>query len=361
MNFISLAAKKNIFSRYQFFLLLLFFILLSLTIPHATASAHEVYVLSQGEISTLLAEQSPNPFSAIRTNGDQFLLWTFITILTIVSVFLISISRKVENIFDPILFALKRKLGFIVVRVTIGLALIASGYYQSLFGPELPLYKIFGPYSVWISITLMVVGLCILFGFLTRAMGSIALLIAFFGIYKYGFYMFTYSNYMGDIIFVAFLGAHVLSFDKHVFHWHGLLGSIERFVEKYAFLILRVSFGFSLIYASMYAKFFHSALALQTVLDYHLTNYFHFEPLFIVLGASIIEVLLGVFMIIGFEMRFTSLFLMIFLTMSLWYFGEVVWPHIVLFGGALALFIHGYDEYTIEGFFFKKAEHEPVL
>jgi uncharacterized membrane protein YphA (DoxX/SURF4 family) len=338
----------------------LIFLFISVTTIQS-AQAHEVYVLDSQVAHNLITDASPNPFDAIKTSGSQFLLWTFIAIITVSTVFLVSISRTVENIFDPILFTIKRKFGFIVIRITIGLALFASGYYHSLFGPELPLEKIYGSYAELLSIVLMVAGACILFGFLTRVMGTIALLIAFGGFFKYGWYIFTYSNYLGDIIFVAFLGAHVLSLDKHVLKWHGIMGAIERFVEKYAFLILRVTFGTSLIYASVYAKFLHSNLALQTIADYHLTNYFHVEPLFIVLGASIIEVLIGIFIIIGFEMRFTALFLMVFLSLSLWYFGESVWPHIVLFGGALALFVHGYDKYTIEGFFFKNAKHEPVL
>lgn len=325
------------------------------------ASAHEVYVLSELDVQSILSSDSPNPFSAIEANQLQFFTWTFITLATVVVVFLVSIARPVENFFDPILFKIKRKFGFIIVRVTIGLALIASGYYQSLFGPELPLVDIFGEYSVMFSFALMIIGACILVGFLTRTMGLAALVITICGIYKYGSYIFTYTNYMGDIIFVALLGAHVWSFDKHLLRWHGVMGAVERFVEKYSFLILRITFGFSLIYASVFAKFIHSELALQTVLDYNLTNYFHFEPLFIVLGAGLIEITIGTFIIIGFEVRFASLFLMFFLTLSLVYFGEAVWPHIVLFGGAMALFVHGYDRYSLEGYFFKNAQHEPVL
>lgn len=357
-----LFSSKKVFTNLLFFCTVLFLFAVSVFLFSThIAGAHEVYVLDSQSVDSVLLTHSPNPFTALKTSGGQFLLWAFIGIITVTTVFFVSISRKVESIFDPMLFSLKRRLGFIIVRITIGLALIASGYFHALFGPEIPLHTIFGQYESLAAITLMIVGLCILIGFMTRIMGVIALIIAFAGVYTYGWYIFTYSNYIGDIIFVAFLGAHVLSIDKHVLHWHGIMGIIERFVEKYAFLILRVTFGFSLIYASFYAKFIHSGLALQTVIDYNLTNYFHFEPLFIVLGAFIVEVLLGTFIIIGFEMRFTALFLMIFLSLSLWYFGEAVWPHIVLFGGALALFVHGYDKYTIEGYFFKNAEHEPVL
>lgn len=332
-----------------------------LTLPLFFVDAHEVYVLDSGTVDTILNSGSPSPLTALDTNRSQFLLWTFIGIIVVTTVFLVSILRPLEKFFDPILFNLKRRFGFIVVRITIGLSLVASGYHQALFGPELPLEGIFGTFAPIASWALICIGLCILVGFATRPMGIAALAITCVGIYKHGSYLFTYSNYIGDIIFVGFLGAHVLSIDKHVLKWHGILGVAERFVEKYAFLMLRITFGFSLIYASIFAKFIHSDLALRTVIDYNLTQYFHFDPLFIVLGACIVEVTLGVFFITGFEVRFASLFLMFFLTLSLLYFGEAVWPHIVLFGGALALFIHGYDRYSIEGYFFKNAQHEPVL
>jgi hypothetical protein len=120
-------------------------------------------------------------------------------------------------------------------------------------------------------------------------------------------------------------------------------------------------FGISALYASWYAKLFHSNLALNTVTDYHLTKYFHFSALFIVLGALIVESLIGFFFILGIEIRFTALFFLVFLTLSLFFFGEVVWPHLILIGVNIAFILHGYDKYSIEGRFFEKDNREPVL
>jgi uncharacterized membrane protein YphA (DoxX/SURF4 family) len=71
--------------------------------------------------------------------------------------------------------------------------------------------------------------------------------------------------------------------------------------------------------------------------------------------------LIGVFFIIGFEIRFTALVFFGFLTLSLFYFGEVVWPHLILLGVNLAFILHGYDRYSIERRFFKKGVREPIL
>ncbi|HSX25180.1 MAG TPA: DoxX family membrane protein, partial [Candidatus Andersenbacteria bacterium] len=125
-----------------------------------------------------------------------------------------------------------------------------------------------------------------------------------------------------------------------------------------SFLILRILFGTALIYASMYAKFLHSDLALDTVNDYHLTQFFPFTPLFLVLGAFLIETLIGLAFMLGFAIRFFALFFLTFLTMSILFFGESVWPHAILFGVAIVLFFHGYDKFTVWG---RNGKNEPVL
>lgn len=325
-------------------------------------SAHEVYVLEKNTVDALVAGEQPKPLELIMTSSALFFFWAFIAISVISAVFLISISHWFEKIFDPLFFHIKKKYAIIIGRVTLGSALIASGYFSALFGPDLPITEFFNEQLVYaIDVLLVTLGISFIFGFGTRIAATIMLALFAWTVYVKGIYMLTYVNYLGEILLVLILGAHVLAIDKKMRKSHRYLNRIERFFEKYAFLILRVAFGVSLIFASVYAKLINSSLALQTVIDYNLTDYFPFDPLFIVLGAGLIEITLGVFFIIGFEIRFAAVFLLFFLTLSLLYFGEAVWPHFILFGVAFALFVHGYDRYTIEGRFFKDAKHEPIL
>jgi uncharacterized membrane protein YphA (DoxX/SURF4 family) len=156
--------------------------------------------------------------------------------------------------------------------------------------------------------------------------------------------MLTYTNYVGEFLAVLVVGT-------------GL--------SKYGFTILRVLFGVALIYTSAYAKLWYSNLALDTVnkivQGHPLTYYLPFEAHFLVLGAAFVEILIGLFFILGVEIRFTALFLMFWLTLSLIHFGEVVWPHIILIGIPIAFFFYGYDKTSLEGYFFKKGKREPVL
>ena len=237
---------------------------------------------------------------------------------------------------------------------------------NALFGPELPLSHIWGSSGPFVQIALYSIGMAIAFGLFTRVCSFLALVLFTLAVSVYGWYMLTYINYVGEIVVTLILGGGMLSIDHRMssksLRSHTI--AIRKFfahIEPYAFLVLRVLFGLAIIYASWYAKIVHSNLALDVVADYHLTNYFHFSPLFLVLGAAIVETVIGIFIMFGLEVRFAALVFLGFLTMSIGFFGEVVWPHLVLYGINLVLIFHGYDRYTLEGHFFKKRTIEPVL
>lgn len=313
-----------------------------LTLPLA-AGAHEVYVLSPQVIAHDISIESPDPFSMVPLHQYEFFLWGFISIAAVVVVLLVSITKAVETAIDPFLMRMK-KYAPLAARLTLGICFLACGYFQALFGPELPLSQFAGQYAEFLSILFYVLGALLIANLFVREAALIALVVFVIAVFHYGLYMLTYANYLGEILVALMLGnAFFAPF------------------QKYTFLILRVLFGAAVAFASFYAKFWHSQLALDTVIQYHLTNYFHFAPLFVVLGAFIIELLIGIFFIIGFEVRFTALFFLFFLFLSLFYFGEVIWPHLVLIGVNIVMLLHGYDRYTVGAWMGKKTHLEPVF
>ncbi len=309
------------------------------------AGAHEVYVLSPAEITQAIGTPPFNMIAVVAQNLGEFTFWAFISVLVVFIVFFSSISRWLEKKFDPFFVKIK-KYAPAIARVTVGVSFLAAAYYQASYGPELPLAPAYGIFTPAVTVVLVVIGLLIIFNLWTRWAALIAFCLFCYAVYRNGWYMFTYTNYLGEII-VLLLSIEVMKVGKKL--------------SKYGFLTIRVCFGISLIFASAYAKVIYNNLGLFTVEKYHLDKILGFEPHFLVLGAAIIEILIGTFIILGIEIRFTSVFFLFWLTLSLLFFGEVVWPHIILIGIPIALICYGYDKYSIEGYFFKRDGREPVL
>ncbi len=324
------------------------------------SSAHEVYVLTPTEIQKGVSSFSPNPLLAISGHESLFIFWGVVSFLVVVTIFCFSLFRRVEKMLYPWFMRMKH-FAPLIVRVTLGVCLITSAYYNSLFGPELPLSTLASPVALCMRIALFISGLFIALGYLTRLAALLALCIFGMGILFFGVYMVTYSNFVGEMLLVAIVGGGMVSLDGQRLPRQVWLKKIITYFESRSFLLLRIGFGMSVMAAAVYAKFLHSNLALETIQKYSLTSYFHFDPLFIVLGAFIIEMLIGVFILFGVELRWTAIFFLFWLSLSVVVFGESVWPHLVLVGLNLALIFHGYDRYTIIGRFFTHPDREPVL
>lgn len=337
--------------------------LLSLGTP-IVAFAHEVYVLTPKEIQDAITAPRFSEIPVITSNLEQFIFWALVSVGIVTAVFLISISRKLENLLDPILAKLP-PYAPVIGRVAIGLSLITAAYYGSLFGPELPLSESFGAFSGAVSLLLVISGIMILVGFYSRIATFVILILFGIEIYIHGHYMFTYSNHLGELIVLLILGAHKIAYHHK---GHDIMRApkwfmkLKRALMPYAFLILRVGFGVALLYSALYAKVIYNNLALSVAYNHPtLVQFFGFEPHFLVLGAAVIEIVIAIFFIIGFEIRFASLFMIFWLSLSLWYFGEAVWPHLILAGIPMAFIFYGYDKYSVEGWFFKRGGREPVL
>lgn len=338
------------------FLLGLFFI-------PAFAHAHEVYVLPPEVVAQAIQEPGFSLVDVALADLHTFLFWAFIAILVVTVIFFVSISRTVERAIDPFLKKLP-PYAVLISRITIGLSFILASYHDALFGPELPLRTIFGSTEHVVAVTLFIVGVMVTIGWYTRVAAVVALAIFGFEVLKNGWYMLTYANYFGELILLLILGAHHVAVhhqghDKKASLW---LQKWKKRLAPYAFFILRVSFGISLLYASLYAKVIHNQLVLEVTKAYpDIVAFFGFEPHFLILGAAILEIVIGLFFILGIEIRFTSLFVLFWLSLSLWYFGEAVWPHLILIGIPIAFIFYGYDKYSVEGYFFKRDGCEPVL
>ncbi len=341
--------KKLFFSFYVLFLVLS-------AIP---ASAHEVYVLNHDEVAFAIHAPRPDYVMAVKDHFWQFIQWGLLAIVVVLGIFFFSISKPVERVLDPILRRIKHYAPYIA-QITLGVALCASGFYNAAFGIELALEAVFGIAAHLMSYVFIVSGLMLLLGILPRVGAMIGLSIYLVLVGQYGHYMLNYLTYAGEAFtLVIFGGAYAIHSKIWMPHFFGRMAHSA--LHIYKFTIVRVCFGISLVYASIYAKFIYGDLALETVNKFHLVQYFPFDPVFLVLGAMIIEIVIGLCFIIGFELRFVSLFFLCFLVLSLNFFGEAVWPHLILIGTSIAIFVHGYDRTSAEMLVQRNKHFEPVL
>jgi uncharacterized membrane protein YphA (DoxX/SURF4 family) len=355
-------------NRFRMFFIMFFLFLFSVH-PFLT-SAHEVYVLNSSQIQQAIHTPSFSLWNEAVDNLGEFTFWAFIGILVVVGIFFISTLRFLERILDPFFLHIRR-YATLIARITIGGALIAGAYYHALYGPELSLVANFGVLADMVTVMLTIIGFMIIVGYYARLAAFIGLLLYVYATAQHGWYMLTYVNYLGEIIVILLLGAHSFSVDAYrktgkfitrMIHAEGAwFKRIRDYLVPRSFAILRVLFGTALIYASAYAKILHNDLALAVVQNYHLDKLLGFEPHFLVLGGAIVEILIGLFFILGIEIRFTALFFLFWLFLSLWFFGEAVWPHLILIGIPIAYIFYGYDDYSLEGYFFRKKKYEPVL
>ncbi len=332
---------------------------LSLLALPTLASAHEVYLLTQETIDQAVHTPSPNPVLAYFGNEGHFYFWGFVAIILTLTVFFASTFRRIEAWTVPF-FALLKRFAHPLVRITIGATLVGFGVNAILYGPEVPLNAIFGIAAPMMQVLMIAIGAGIVIGFQTRLLSAFALGIYLYATTALGFYALTYLQHAAGYLFLIIVGGGLWTID-HRFHlgWH-IRKQLEHFAP-YAFPLLRVGLGASIMFAAFYAKFLHSNLALDLISHYHLETIFPFDPLFTVLGAFIIEFLAGLMLVLGIEIRWTALFLLVWLTLAHLYFPEPWWVHISLYGLGLAIFCHGYDRFAIEGRFLKHRNMEPVL
>jgi len=235
-------------------------------------------------------------------------------------------------------------------RLTAAVAFLFSALSMSFLGPELHLSLLSHPHLV--QIALFAMSAMIALGFLTELAALIGLALFVWGLFVFGQYMLTYLNYLGEFVVLLLFGLRVFSVDKILF------GPLRRFgaLERYETLIIRVFYGLALIYAAVTVKLLHPGLTIDVVNTWHLTQFhwlFPSDPLLVTFGAGIVEAVIGLFIIFGFEMRLTVFVSLFYITLSLFYFRELVWPHLLLYGISFNLLVQP-ETFTLDHLFSKE-------
>lgn len=288
---------------------------------------------------------SPNVWQAL-SSGNNLRIFVLGIVFTL-AIFGLVLWLKSTKAFQKIGKFIDKGTYFApdLIRVAFGASLMLSSLHHVLFGPELPLNSF--PIAAATSVILFILGAGLVVGIFSRWLAMAAAVLCVLAFIVKGWYMLTYINYLGEAIAVFLLPLQNFSLDKLVAKLRRTKVPKNKY-EIYSLPIARLLFGFSIIYAAINVKFVTANLSLDVVNRYHLTNYFHFDPLFIVLGAGLIESLIGMLYILGYLQRFNSVFFLIFLTLSILFFKEDVWPHYLLIALAVGIFLHKPDEVTLD-------------
>ena len=317
--------------------------------------AHEAYVLPYNTFWNGMKQSfSPHAFDALKNPHNLYLIVVIglpvILLLTLNFFFRRSeLGQKVSSLFERYSY-----LGPHFVRITIAIALFFSAFSNTFLGPELHESLFLFPHII--QITLFAISLMIAVGFLTELAALTGIIIFVSSFFIFGPYIFTYLNYLGELIVLFLFGMRIFSVDKYLF------GPLRRFqvFEKYETVIVRVMYGLALIYAGITVKLLHPDLTILVVNTWHLTKFhwlFPSDPLLVTLGAGVVESIIGLFIIFGFEMRLTILISLFYITLSLFYFRELVWPHLLLYGISFNLLLQP-EIFTLDHILFKHHRKE---
>lgn len=311
------------------------------------ASAHEQYVLTKHQLDVGIADKSTHVLTALTSPENikiASLVGIGITILLILYFFYQYsklgqlIGKKLDNA-EP--------LGHLLLRLSLGAALIASAYFHSFLGPEIPITSIFGG-NLLIPV-LYACGALLLFGIFTRVVATIGFIMLLLTSWVYGDYMITYFNYFGEFLALIFFGSYFFSIDNKLF-------GASKFIKKYKnieILLIRVTYGISVMYPAITLKLLHPAVIVEIVNEYHM-NQIHWlfpqDPLLISLGTGLAQILVGIMIIIGFETRLASFATFLLYLGSIFFFKEAVWPHYVLLALAFYLVLNNGGTLTVDNY-----------
>lgn len=314
------------------------------------ALAHEAYVIPDKDFwGTLASAPSPNAIEALQNphnlNIALSVFWGIVALILLNFLFrFTSLGQAVHRAVERL-----SPLGPFFVRAAIAASFFYSARTMSFLGPELPIASM--PFAETLRWGLYVSGTLIAVGLFTELAALIGLIMFTVSLFTFGSYMATYLNYAGELIVLLLFGMRRWSIDS----W--FLGPLKRFIswEKYETTIVRIGYGLALIYAAVAVKLTHPSLTESVVTRWNLTQFhwlFPSDPLLIALGAGLAELAIGIFILVGFEMRMTVLISLFYITLSLLYFKELVWPHLMLYGISLNLLVQP-EVFTIDHMLFR--------
>lgn len=327
---------------------ILSFLLVMVLFSVKGVSAHEAYVLPHSEFQQGLQIYSSNPLASLidSTHVQISFLITLFVIVGYTAVILWSMTKPAAMLDKMLKKA--AVLGPLIIRLAVGISFYFSAQGNDFLGPELSLTAL--PGGVIIRFFLYFTALMILCGVFTEIAALVGLFLFIYSTFYFGSYMITYANYFAELLVLILFGSRFFSVDYLFLRKNLWIKALKKY-KKLEIPLVRIFYGFGLIYAGYTIKFLHQELSIMVYNQYHLQNFFQTDGNFIAAGAGLSEILIGLFILLGFAQRLTILVSLVFITLSLLYFREMLWPHLILYGISFSLLINSADQYTVDRYF----------
>lgn len=324
---------------------------LSVLLPNCVF-AHEAYVLPREVFNQGLKIFTPNPLAALF--HPEYLPATAVITAIVVILYTLNFVWAATSQAATLDKLLKKfsNWGLLLVRLAIAASFLYGALGNNIFGPELSLTTI--PGGQLILGVKIVVGLLLAVGLLTRLAAGVGLVIYLYVLFRLGPYLLTYLNYFGELLVLTLYGSWFLSIDTVLFNKQHPIKILVS-LRDWEVPLVRIFYGLALIYAAISIKFLHQAISVQVYQLYHLERFFHGPADYIAAGAGLSELAVGFFILIGFGQRLTVFISLIFITLSLLFFREAVWPHLMLYGIGVLIFIDSGDKLTVDRYLLSPA------
>lgn len=245
-----------------------------------------------------------------------------------------------------------------LLRLSIGLPLVGSGFAGYLFSPVVPApTRLFG----------VTVGFLILFGLATRLAAGIGLLGYLVGLLSYPEILLAFEYVPGFLAIVLLGGGrpsadHVIAqmaADERTLYsrvdplYRDLVVPFREAIEPYRQFVptlLRVGVGATFVYLGFADKLLNPGKALATVEQYDLTAVVPVPPELWVVGAGLTEILVGAALVAGlFTRAFSGVAFLLFTTTLFALPDDPVLAHVTLFGLVSALLVTGSGPLGVDG------------
>ena len=224
-----------------------------------------------------------------------------------------------------------------MMRLSLGILFIGSGRAGILVSPLLVGYPQYG-------FVQLLLGFCLLAGFLLAPATLIAIFLYAIAILKTPYILGNFEIFALAVAFFIMASRKPGVDDLFGIPFPECFPKLEKYIP----LILRAGIGIAMIYLALYEKILNPHLAELVVNEFSLTSVVPVSAAMWVLGAGLVECIVGLFLLVGFFTRTTAAIAFIILSLSFFYFQEAVFSHVTLFGVLSMVFVTGGGELSVD-------------